>query len=74
MAHKDQLREKRPVTPLWWFLLGVALLPAGLIIAGLILIRQEKVYRTLIRWRYKFPSAPDRDGWQARSNFGREES
>jgi len=36
-------------------------------------IRREKLQRFLVRWRYKFMSGPDKDGWRARANFERKD-
>lgn len=58
------------MTAVWDVLMGVSFTPMGLILLGIIF--RERLARRLIRWRYRIWGEPDRDGWQARANFGRE--
>jgi hypothetical protein len=51
--------------------MAVAFVPTALILLGI--TWRERVNRRLVRWRYRIRGEPDRDGWQARANFGREE-
>jgi hypothetical protein len=56
---------------IWHVLMAVAFVPTVLVLLGL--GYKERLLRVAVRWRYRILSEPDRDGWQAKANFSRED-